>query len=75
MEVSGADRWMDGRTDGWTDRWMGLMDRYMNGQIYEWIHGGMDTQVDKRMSGWMDVDGEKDVQMDRQIDGTQLHLL
>ena len=41
----------DGRTDGWTDRWVGeRMDGWMDGRTDGWVDGRVDGWTD----GWMD---------------------
>lgn len=45
------DRWVDGRTEGGTDRWMGWMDGWTEGGI-GWI--GWMGWTEGRMRGWMD---------------------
>ncbi len=43
------DRWMDGRTDEWTDGWMDGMDGWTDGQTNGWMDGWTEKRVNEYM--------------------------
>ena len=47
------DRWMDGRVEGWMERWIDMeMDEWMGRSMEGWMDRWNDGRMDGRTDGW-----------------------